>query len=252
MPSLSKVIQIVSSSAVALLLAATARPAAADSFNVSYLAPGVQASSDSTYVESFDAATLSGNTLTTHFNGSSVTGTYTGNFSLSNPNVYGGAGGAGKYITTSSSYTLSLSSNVNYFGLWFSALDNGNQLAFYQGSTLVFSFSPANYAALVGACPTSAPSPNFCGNPNPSQAGNNAQQYAFLNFFDSNGVFNKVVFTESPQVGGFESDNHTLGMLTTTPGGTQVTPTPEPSTFALLGTGLLGAAGTLRRKLSRG
>jgi hypothetical protein len=29
------------------------------------------------------------------------------------------------------------------------------------------------------------------------------------------------------------------------------TPTPEPSTFALLGTGLIGAAGTLRRKLAR-
>lgn len=250
MPRFSHLLQIVSASTAVLLLAAAARPASADSFNVSYLGAGVQSSSDSTYVETFNSASVTNGTLTTTFNGSPVTGTYSGNFSLSGPNVYGGAGGTGKYITTSSSYTLTLSSDVNYFGMWFSALDDGNQLSFYEGTTEVFSFSPANYAALVGACPTTAPSPNFCGNPNPSQAGNNSQQYAFLNFFDSNGTFNKVVFTENPQVGGFESDNHTLGMLSTTPGGTQITPTPEPSTFALLGTGLFSAAGVLRRKLS--
>ena len=249
MPSFS--LRFVTAAASLLVLAASAHTAAADSFNVSYLAAGVQASSDSTFVENFDSATVSGGTLTTHFNGSSVTGTYSGNFSLSTPNVFGGAGGTGKFITTASSYTLDLSSGVNYFGLWFSALDSGNQLAFYQGSNLLFSFSPATYAALVGACPTSAPAPNFCGNPNPTEAGDNGQQYAFLNFFDATGSFNKVVFTENPQVGGFESDNHTLANLSTIPGGTPLSPVPEPSTLALLGTGLASVAGTIRRKLTR-
>ncbi len=249
MASLATLLKSLSVSASVLLIAASAH---ADTFNVSYLGAGVQSSSSYTSVETFNSATVSGGTLTTNFNGSSVIGTYSGDFSLSAPNVFGGAGGTGKFITTSSTYTLSLSSTVNYFGMWFSALDSGNQLSFYNGSTLVFSFSPANYAALVGSCPTSAPSPNFCGNPNPSEAGNTGQQYAFLNFYDPTGTFNKVVFTENPQVGGFESDNHTLGSLTAPPTGTPITPTPEPSTFALLGTGLAGAAGAIRRKLSRG
>ena len=251
MPSLFQVLRSVSLPVAAISVALLTHTASADSFSVSYLGAGVQSSSNSTYVENFDSATVSGGTLTTTFNGSPVTGTYTGGFSLSSPNVYGGAGGVGQFITTGSSYTLSLSSTVNYFGMWFSALDQGNQLAFYNNSTLLFSFSPANYAALVGACPTSAPSPNFCGNPNPSQSGNTGQQYAFLNFYDSTGAFNKVVFTESPQVGGFESDNHTLGNLTAPPAGTPLSPVPEPSSIALLGTGLIGCAGALRRKLSR-
>ncbi len=127
--------------------------------------------------------------------------------------------------------------------MWFSALDQGNQLSFYDNSTLLYSFTPAAFMALVGACPSAS---GFCGNPN--SGGNSGQQYAFLNFFDSNGSFNKIVFTEDPAIGGFESDNHTVANLATPPGGTPInSPVPEPSTLLLLGTGAVGAAGTLRR-----
>ena len=63
------------------------------------------------------------------------------------------------------SYTLTLSNPVNYFGMWFSALDQGNQLTFYNNSTLVFTFTPSDYAQLVGVCPTNAPEPNYLRQP---------------------------------------------------------------------------------------
>ncbi len=229
-------------------LGATA--ALADTFNLSYLGPGVQTPAATSFYENFNGS-FNG---TTNFNGSSITGTYTGGYVVANADQYGGAGGNGMYIDTSgglASYTLTLSNPVNYFGMWFSALDQGNQLTFYNNSTLVFTFTPSAYAQLVGVCPTNAPEPNYCGNPNP--AFNNqdpGEQYAYLNFFDSNGTFNKVVFTENPAVGNFESDNHAVDNLTLAPGGTSLTPVPEPSTLILGLTGLAGFAGTCRQRLA--
>jgi len=58
-----------------------------------------------------------------------ISGTYTGSLTRSNNVQYGGAGGTGYYATvTHSTYTLALTVSggvpgVNYFGLWFSALD---------------------------------------------------------------------------------------------------------------------------------
>ena len=64
---------------------------------------------------------------------------------------------------------------------------------------------------MVGSCPNSGDP--FCGNPNANFLGQNSgEQYAYLNFFDKTGFFDKVVLTQIGS-GGFESDNDAVGFL---------------------------------------
>jgi hypothetical protein len=225
----------------AMMLGIGTQGALADTFAVTYLAAGVQVPTGITpYYETFDGLTYNGTSLVTNFNGSSITGTYTGDVLIKNANLFGGAGGTGQYITppNGGSYTLTLSSQVNYFGLWFSALDAGNELAFYENNTLLYSFSPADYTHLVGACPTA-----YCGNPNSDFYDlDSSQLYAYLNFYDTNASFNKIVVSENPVGGEFESDNQAVAMINAPPSGTVLTATPEPSTWVL---GLTGLGGLL-------
>ena len=214
----------------------------ADTFSATYLAPGVQTPAGiTTTYETFDGSTFANGT-------SSITGTYTGSYNLVSANTYGGAGGTGRYIQTTGpgSYTLSLNAGSNYFGLWFSALDAGNQLQFFNGNTLLYTFLPSTYAQLVGVCPTSAPQPNFCGNPNTNFFNQDSgEQFAYLNFYDLSGTFNKVVFTETISGNGFESDNQTAALLGNgTPIiGTPLGATPEPASwvYGLTACGMMAA-----------
>jgi hypothetical protein len=181
-----------------------------------------------------------------------IQGEYTGSLTQSSDYTYGGAGKTGYYPTVSdNNYTLTLSTlgdvpGVNYFGLWFSALDGGNQLQFYEGSTLLYTFTPTMFQTLVGACPGSA----FCGNPNNGEDA--GEQFAFLNFFYEGGYFDKIVFTETSSAG-FESDNHTVAYLNPpVPSGTVIgDEAPEPGSIALV---TLGAAGLiwLKRRATTG
>lgn len=219
------------------------RQSYADSFTASYLAAGVQSpGSITSNVNTFESATYNTTTGTTTFGNSGITGTYSGSYNLLAANLYGGAGGTGNFISTNSTYTLTLSSNANYFGLWFSALDAGNQLSFYNGSTLLYTFTAASYQAAVGACTGSNA---YCGNPNANFKGlDSSEQFAFISFSDTNGTFNKIVFTESPNTGNFESDNHSVALLNSTGSslGTNIV-TPEPSSWILSLTGI-GAIAT--------
>jgi hypothetical protein len=251
----SRIARISAALSTIAVLSMAPKTALGDSFTVSQLGAGVQTPTGITSnVETFSTPLTGGDKTT--FNGSGITGTYTGDFSINPADVFGGAGGTGSYIATTTpnghpgTYTLSLSAQVNYFGLWFSALDAGNNLTFEDNGVVVFTFSPTNYSALVGACPnTSDP---YCGNPNAPFQGQNAdQQYAYLNFLDTTGTFNEIVFTEDPAVGQLESDNQAVAQNVTSIPGTVLTPTPEPSSLVLFGSGILAAAGMVRRKVVR-
>ena len=230
----------------------------ADTFVVTAEKPGVQTPPLNLTYENFSSqsagTTLGNGTFTTHFGSNQYLGTYSGTIDWYSADTYGGAGGTGVYpeVFMGQSYTLNITPQgnapaANYFGLWFSALDKANLLQFYKGNTLVYSFTPAYFVQLVGGCPNGADP--YCGNPNANFLGRDGnEQFAYLNFWDSNGSFNRIVVSETTQYGGgFESDNHTVAFLPEGPGGQPVT--PEPGTLLMLGSGMLAGAGVLRRKI---
>ena len=202
--------------------------------------------------------------FTTNFNtggtasanlGTNITGTFSGSFTIAPHDQYGGAGGLGNYITTSSTSGSDLKlthtnalPGINYIGLQISALDAGNTLTFYRSGVQVGQYGPANLIQQVGACPST--SNRYCGNPTTGE--NSSQQYAYVNFFDLSGYFDEITFTETC-CGGFESDNYTVGYVDTN-AVFQATNVPEPpSTATLLAglAGLLGITAWQRRRLRK-
>lgn len=249
--------------AVAAFASAVSSVAHADPFTVTYEAPGVQNSTGTfSYagVETFDEQPQGANqSFTTSYGTSAaspyqMSGTYSG-VQVNAADQYGGAGGTGNYATTFSStgYSLNVSATnsatgasapINYFGFWLSALDSGNQVTFYNGATQVYSFSPAQVQALL------VNQSGYLGNPNANFKGNNAgQPYVFLNFYDTLGSFNRIVFSESPANGGYESDNQTVGYFTSQSGTNVV---PEPASFGLVGLGAVGLLALRRHRRSSG
>jgi hypothetical protein len=267
-------------------------------FEVTYEseAPGIEYST-STFavsgVENFDTLTASGPENNTSSNGvaasaltfttdfglpGQITGTYN-NVQIASYGTYGGAGGAGNFAVAPqyTSYALTLDANpadfkdgVTYFGYWLSALDAGNYVTFYDGSTRLFTFDPADVIAAVNASADSGEyygNPNYNANdPNYGQGNDGGEPYIFLNFYATGGTqFTKVVFSQLGS-GGYESDNDTVGEWTSMSGTTvplthsansnpalpPVPGVPEPSAWVLMivGVGSLGAV--LRRRRQAG
>jgi len=230
---------------VASIAIAMAGASKADTFTLNYEAPGVQ-NSTATFsvkgVETFNTQSTGIQNIVTDFgtNGA-ITGTYTG-VQINSADEFGGAGGTGNYAVAfaSTPYTLTLTSNptldpqgINYFGYWLSALDAGNEVTFLNNGVVVGQLNPGQVTAAVSG--NSA----YLGNPNaPFSGDNGAQPYVFINFYDTDGTFNEVQFTETnAKDGGYESDNHTVGYYTAV-----ASAAPEPASWALMLVGV-GAAG---------
>lgn len=245
-----------------LLAAISVQAQAAIPFTVSLESetPGQQTSTSGFFsvgTETFNALpTARPQNVTTSFGGSVFSGTYTG-LGVAAANQYGGAGGTGKFANAPSraSYTLDLSSSqpggVTYFGFWLSALDGNNNVSFYQGGNLLFTYRASDAAAFINGLPGRA---QYFGNPNAAFLGQNRNEpYSFLNFYARGGTrFDQVVFSQGAS-GGYESDNHTVGrwsrMSGTIIGGNMAV--PEPATWAMLviGFGMVGASIRRRRNV---
>lgn len=228
----------------------------AEQFTIRYEtgAAGAQTTSatfSSVGVETFESvSTGSGKTYTTDFGtGGAISATYQ-NLQVNNADKYGGANGSGHYAVTFSNtgYEINFGgSGVNYFGFWLSALDANNYVTFYRAGQKLLDFTPADLLAMVNG--QSA----YYGNPNAPFKGQNAgEPYAFVNFFNEGGYFDRIVFRQAGG-GGYESDNHTVGFWQTQGTGAvvssiQVTAVPEPGLAVLFGLGSVVALSAARRR----
>lgn len=112
--------------------------------------------------------------------------------------------------------TVNLNNYLNYFGIDWGAISANNTFSFYNGNTLIKSFTTqdVNPVAPIHA----------------SQHGGEANGYLHFYSDSSNDIFNKIVISQaSTNGGGFESDNHSFHQGTDRFTGFDPKSVPEPS-----------------------
>lgn len=226
-------VSILTLTAVCLWLAPSTASAA---FTTTISAAGVQTSAVAgVTTENFNF--LPTGTYITYINfvdGFTIAGDAGGVFGISASNIYGGASGTNYFSvgdpstqpSAPASATMTFTSSKTYFGLWLSAIDDGNKLEFFSGATSVGLYDANGLAASLPA--------TYLGGNGP------AEKAAYLNFTGI--TFDKVVFS-SRQGSGFEADN--ISFINNP---ANAVPEPTTMTLGLIGT-LMGAGiARLRRK----
>lgn len=135
-----------------------------------------------------------------------------------------GADQTGYLATGIGSVTLDLGGYDQYFGLLWGSVDTANSLSFYDGNTLLFTYTGHDVDSLA--------------NGNQGAAGT---LYVNIN---SDSPFNKVVASSTAYA--FEFDNVALGLRPISLN--ETAQIPEPGTLALMGLGLLAGIANRRRR----
>jgi hypothetical protein len=126
------------------------------------------------------------------------------------------------YNYSAGAVSLTTPGSYNYFGLYWGSLDLYNSIHFYDGGSLVGSYSGADIFSLMA---------------NGGQSSWASNRY--VNFLFTEGdLFNRIVLVSTNWA--FESDNHAFGNVTTS--------VPEPGTLAMFGVGLIGLGMMARRR----
>lgn len=123
--------------------------------------------------------------------------------------------------------TIDLASRVKYFGIDWGAMSGGNTLSFYNGDSLVKSYSTKTVAPLASI--------------HAQQHGGEGNGYAHFTASNTGEMFNRIVISQVGG-GGFESDNHSFSITDPTKS------VPEPGIML----GLAAIGGSIWSKRKRG
>jgi hypothetical protein len=261
---------------IALFICICAHAATAATISVYISGPSVQSSFVAGGVtETFDSlapALLQADYI-------SPIGTYrmtaSSSLSIEAPNQFGGAdngsgtttryAAVGAQSGTAGPIVLDLTGPQDYFGFWWSAGDPNNGVSFYNGSALLARFSSADLIAALSPINGRVTAidgsryriRDYYGNPNTGQ--NTDEPYAYVHAFTSGTTFDRLVFDNSGSLAtGFESDNHTVHLGSSTVAASSVfiqsiavADVAEPATTGLALIGLSLVLGASRRRKHR-
>ncbi len=134
----------------------------------------------------------------------------------------------GKYLAVfeGNNVTIDLADKVKYFGINWGAMSPGNTFSFYNGDSLVKSYSTETVAPLASI--------------HAKQHGGEGNGYAHFTASNTSEMFNRIVISQIGG-GGFESDNHSFNMVDPTR-----TSVPEPG--IMLGLAAIGGSVWAKRK----